>query len=81
MTEDVFVNKINYYRELLPADSIHKIHGHDLNMVIKIWINKILRISPQLKDREILSGLTASVEIENIIEERMFQEIKQACLS
>ena len=79
VTEDEFIGNVNHYRGLLPADPIHSIHGHDLNLVIKIWINKILRISPQLRDREILSGLTASVELENLIDEPMFQAIEQKC--
>ncbi len=79
VTEDEFIENISHYRGLLPANPIHSIHGHDLNLVIKIWINKVLRISPQLRDREILGGLTASVELENLIDEPMFQAIVQTC--
>lgn len=81
VTEYEFIGKINHYRELLPADPIHSIHGHDLNLVIRNWINKVLRISPQIRDREILGGLTASVELENLIDEPMFHAIERACSS
>ena len=81
VTEEQFLNTAAKYRNSLPANPVHSIHGHDLTLVTCNWINKLFRTTPQIRDREVLGGLTAAIELENLTAEVMFQKIERFCVA